>query len=48
MAVYTVLFTPSTAEQLRDLLMKHIDSNDRLLIVQNAFWASFNLMAKIT
>ncbi len=39
------LGTTWTAAQLRDDLMGYIDSNDRLLVVQVAGWASFNLMA---
>ena len=32
---------------LRDLLKGHIDSNDRLLVIENGGWASWNSMFKI-
>jgi hypothetical protein len=40
------LATTWTAVQLRDDLKGYIDANDRLLVVQVADWASFNLMSQ--
>ena len=39
------LATTWTAAQLRDDLMRYIDANDRLLVIQIGNWASFNLLA---
>ncbi len=36
-----------TAVGLRDSLKKHMDSNDRLLVIESADWAASNAMTKI-
>jgi CRISPR/Cas system-associated endoribonuclease Cas2 len=41
------LQSSKTAVALRDTLKGHIDSNDRLLVVENGGWASWNSMFKI-
>jgi len=38
------LRSDTSAKELRDVLKKHIDSDDRLLVVQSGDWASRNLM----
>lgn len=41
------LKSASTAGALRDTLKDYIDSNDRLLVVQSADWASWRAMVDI-
>lgn len=36
-----------TAAALRDSLKQHMDSNDRLLVIESADWAAWNAMIKI-
>ena len=36
-----------TAAGLRDSLKQHMDSNDRLLVIESADWAAWNAMIKI-
>jgi CRISPR-associated endonuclease Cas2 len=45
-SVWVVRYSGKTVE-LRDLLKNYIDSNDRLLVVRSAFWASVRSMVDI-
>ena len=42
-----VLWSSSTAVQLRDLLKEHVDHNDRLMVAEVGDWASYNALVNI-